>query len=342
MRRCIHIFIALFLLNGVSGAQEFNKVASTAGQFLKIETGARALALGGSYAAIADDPYALYWNVAGIAKITKPSLGFSYTNWIADYSHFFMGVVLPVGQMGNIGFSAISLNSDSFEQTTISQPRGTGVLVDASDIAIGVSYAKNMFSLVSVGVSAKYIQQKIWDLTAKTVALDIGLLLDTGFNGIKVGMTLRNFGPEMKLGGRNLIRALDQDPQNNSNPLVQTSLKTVSYPLPTSYNVSVAMEIMGRESSLINIEGPNNLILAVDAIHPNDNPEHYNFGVEYSYNNILFGRIGYKGRTDEQGLTFGGGLLLPLGNERKLHLDYAHSDFGVFNSVEQVSLNISF
>ncbi|MFQ5637624.1 MAG: PorV/PorQ family protein [bacterium] len=342
MKKTYAVVSALVLSYGVSNAQEFNKVASTAAQFLKIETGARAQALGGSYAALANDPYALYWNVAGIAKMDRIGVAFSYSNWIADYNHYFAGVVLPVGQLGNIGFSVLSLTSDSFEQTTIEQPRGTGVIVNASDIAIGVSYAKNMFHLVSVGITAKYIQQNLWDVSAETVALDIGLQLDTGFNGIKVGMSLKNFGPEMTLGGRNLIRGLDQNPQNNSNPLVQTSLETASWPLPTSYNASIAMEIVGGESSLVGVDNPNNLIVAVDISHPNDNPEHYSVGAEYSFNNIFFGRIGYKGRTDEQGLTFGAGLLLPLGKKKELHLDYAHSDFGTFDSVEQFSFYITF
>ena len=64
----------LFVLTiSVLQAQEQNYVANvsktgtSAANFLRIGIGARALAMGGAFVAVADDPTAAYWNVAGLA-----------------------------------------------------------------------------------------------------------------------------------------------------------------------------------------------------------------------------------------------------------------------------------
>jgi hypothetical protein len=251
--------------------------------------------------------------------------------------------VFPTTNFGNIGFSVITLNSDKIEQTTISNPRGTGTYVEASDIAVGISYAKFMTDYVSVGASSKYIQQKLWDLSAETVVFDVGFLLHTGFNGLKLGMVLNNFGSEMQMTGDNLIRSFDKWPDNNADPNVQVGLKTSTWPVPTSYRVSVSMNIMGSEGlSLFNTGENNRVVLAVDALHPSDNPEHYSFGFEYAFKKMIFARGGYKGGTDEQGLTAGAGLKLDMSDKIKIVVDYAFADFGVFDNIQQFSIGLNF
>ncbi len=340
MKRVIFI---LFLIScsTQTWAGEYNKVGTAVAQFLKIEAGARATAMGGSFAAIANDPSALYWNVAGIAQIDGIQACFSHNNWITGFSHDFAAAVVPVGKLGNIGVSATTLNMDEIEQTTTQNPTGTGIMIGASDIAIGLSYARFMTDYVSVGITGKYIQQNMWELSASTVALDVGFLLNTGFKGITLGMTLSNFGPELTLGGRNLVRGLDKWPENHADPNVQTSLMTSGWPLPTSYRVALAIRLIGSHSPMFVKSNLNTLTMALDALHLNDNPEHYSIGVEYSLKNWLFARAGYKSKTDEQGLTLGGGIKLPIGANALL-LDYSYSDFGVFDFVQQFSISIAF
>jgi len=45
-----------------------------AGDFLEIGAGVRALGLGGTYTAIADDGSAIYWNSSGISQIRKTEI----------------------------------------------------------------------------------------------------------------------------------------------------------------------------------------------------------------------------------------------------------------------------
>src|SRR5437762_2619295 len=63
----------------------FEKVGTFDGQFLKIAVGARATGMGGAFVAVADDPSAVFWNAAGVARIDadKSMLEFNHANWPA-------------------------------------------------------------------------------------------------------------------------------------------------------------------------------------------------------------------------------------------------------------------
>ncbi len=334
-------FLILFLVAALM-AQGYNKVGTSVAQFLKIESGARATALGGAYAALANNADALYWNVAGITQLKNVEVTFSYTNWIADIKHTYAGIVVPIGEFQSLGASVIALSSDPIEQTTIDNPKGTGVMINVSDIAFGLSYARQMTDYLSVGITLKYIQQNMWDLTASSFAFDAGFLLDTGFRGLKLGMVMSNFGTDMTLSGRNLTRAYDKWPENVADPKVPASLTTKSWPIPTSYRLALAFSILDKTDALWDNVENNTLIIAVDAIHLNDNPEHYSVGIEYGFSRTFYIRTGFKGNTDENGLTAGAGLIIGVGGDINIKFDYAYADFGIFENIQQFSLGMTF
>ena len=49
--------------------------------FLKIGVGAKAIGMGESQVADADDLYAIYWNPAGLAQLQRPQLGLMHNEW---------------------------------------------------------------------------------------------------------------------------------------------------------------------------------------------------------------------------------------------------------------------
>ena len=327
-----YIFANISLILAQGG--DFKKVGTTSAQFLKVDIGARAIAMGGSFGAIANDATALYWNPAGIVHVDGFQATFTQTNWIADITHGFSGIVMPLGGKSSIGFSAAYQTMGDIEQTTIESPRGTGLFFSAQDIAVGASYARAMTDFLMVGVTGKLVYQQIWNESATGVAIDVGTLLDTGIKRTKIAMVMTNFGTDMKLDGRDLIRGYDQVPESGINPHTEAKLSTEPWPLPTNLKVSVASDVIqdsfNRLSTIFNLS------------HPNDGPEHYNFGAEYAINEQYFGRIGYRGNTDEEGLTVGGGIYVTLMNETKLMLDYAYADFGVFGSIQHFTLGLQF
>ena len=84
MRIAIVIATCLLLPLTAEGAQIFEKVGTLGGQSLKMGVGARANAMGDSYVAIADDASAVYWNPAGIARLSGQSITLNHTAWPAD------------------------------------------------------------------------------------------------------------------------------------------------------------------------------------------------------------------------------------------------------------------
>lgn len=328
-------FILLFSLN--SGFAQFSKTGTAAAQFLKIGVGARAMALGGAYGSLADDADALYWNPAGLVLINKPALYGSHTSWFADITHQFGGVVLPLGASGVIGLSVIVLNMDEMEITTIEQPRGTGEFFDASDFAIGLSYARWITDRFSIGLSAKYINQRIYNESAVGLAFDIGTRLRTGFHGLIIGMNISNVGGKMQLEGRDLLRGYDSNPNSSNNPYTDSNLNTELWSLPTNFKMSVCMDIVGGENSLIESNG-NLLILSVDGNHPTDGPEKAAVGVEYQWHRQAALRFGYKINHDDEEFAFGGGLKINWAG-RDFSFDYAYLPFDKLDDVQIFSFS---
>lgn len=337
-KRILTLSVVLFVPLILS-AQGFTKTGTSAAQFLKIPVGAKAASMGNAYAAIGADATALYWNPACAASINRLAGTVAHSSWIAGLKHNFAGVVVPMGDGSALGVSGIALQSEKIEQTTIDRPQGTGVFYDALDLALGITYSRSMTEFVDIGVTAKYISQRIWSESGQTFALDFGALLKTGFKDLKLGISFQNFGPGMTMDGRELIRQLDQDPASTANPYVETTIQTQQWDLPTSYRVSTSMSIVG-EQGLISMSG-SRFLLAIDAVHLNDNPEHYSIGGEYQFEGIVALRGGYVFRTDEEGLTLGIGVNIPTGGS-VFTLDYGYAAFGLLGSVSHFTVSAAF
>jgi len=333
----IILFVTLQVVNYGGG---FSKVGTTAAQFLKIGVGARAMGLGGSFTALANDVTSLYWNPAGITNINKFSLAVSHSEWFAEISHDFVGVVLPLSTSDIIAINVIALNTGEQEVTTVIQPEGTGVFYDVSDLSIGLSYARTLTDRFSVGLTVKYIQQNLYNESASTFAVDIGTTLHTGFHDLIIAMSMTNFGGNMKLEGRDLITISNTTNQASGSYNPDARLKTEPWPLPLMFRVGIAMDLIGGSDPFIDSE-MNRFTMAIDGVHPNDNTEKVNIGGEYAWNETVFARLGYKINYDVQKWTFGVGVKVNFGTQQA-GFDYALIDFRDLGKVSQFSLQVSF
>jgi hypothetical protein len=334
------LLIILISFHSVIFAGDFSKVGTTAAQFLKIGVGARANGLGGSFTAIANDVTALYWNPAGITNLQKFSLAVSHSEWFADISHDFAGIVYPFSSSDIIALSVIALNTGEQEVTTVTQPEGTGVYYDVSDLSIGLTYARALTDRFSVGLTVKYIQQTLYNESANTFAIDIGSFLRTGFHDLVIAMNISNFGGSMQLEGRDLITITDINSQVSGNHNPDARLKTEPWPLPLIFRVGIAMNLVGGNDPIIHSES-NRFTFAIDGVHPNDNTEKVNIGGEYAWNENVFARLGYKINYDVEKWTFGVGLKFDIGSNQ-VGFDYALVDFNDLGKVSQFSLELNF
>ncbi|MBU0711589.1 PorV/PorQ family protein [bacterium] len=333
----ILFFSVLLLLNYNAAAAQFSKAGTASAQFLKIGIGARAMAMGGAYGALADDASALYWNPAGIALADKPEFCGSYTEWFADITHQFVGVVLPVSHYGVIGISAVFLSMDDMEITTIEEPRGTGEYFSAHDLSIGLSYARMITDRFSIGFTGKYISQAIYNETATGLGIDIGTRLITDFHGLVIAMNFSNIGNKMQLSGRDLLCGYDLNPNSSSNLYTDAYLNTESWALPTNFKVSICMDIIGEGAAFFS-SANHNLVLGIDGNHPTDGPERASIGLEYQWRQLVVLRSGYKINYSDETVALGIGLKQKWGG-KVFTFDYAYLPFNQLNDVQMFSIS---
>lgn len=328
--------VSIALIPALTSAQfatptdNFNNNGTRAAQFLKMAVGGRASAMGESFAAVANDASALFWNPAGIGNLQNLEVHLTHMDYLLDVSFEYAGLVIPLSS-GRLGFSAAVLGMNDEHVTTLDDPDGeVGTTWSASSFAIGMTYSRALSDRFSVGITGKYIQEGIYNSSANTFAVDIGSLYDTGISGIKIGMAMTNFGGKMKLSGRDLTQKnVDPDPTRGGNVDQSADLVVSSWPLPLNFRVGISYELFKTES--------NGLVFAADFNHPTDADERINFGAEYMIAKRIFVRGGYKFNYDEESFTAGGGLNLPITNYN-LMIDYAFQEFGLLGETHRFSL----
>jgi len=328
--------LILLILTSVALA-EFDKVATTAAPFLKLGVGSRATALGGAFVARADDGFATYWNPAGMLAAREPTAAFSLNDWALDIQHQYASIIIPTDIHGRLGLSVSALTMGEQEVTTVDEPNGTGLYYNAMDLALGLSYARQVSDRFRLGMTVKYIQLSAYNETAQTMALDMGTLLRTDFYGLTIGMSLSNFGGELRYEGRDLITRAGLDQGVDGSYDADATLTTESWPLPLLIRIGVAIDLMGPENAVI----PNQfsrLTLTLDGDHPNDGPEHVNLGAEFALKEMIYLRGGYRHNYDEERFTMGVGLRLDLGLLGETQLDYALKPLGPFGTTSILSI----
>ncbi|MDD5583071.1 MAG: PorV/PorQ family protein [Candidatus Marinimicrobia bacterium] len=337
MKKLIGILFILTALMNSSLYSAQTKVATTAAQFLGIGQGARALATGGAFSAVANDPSALYWNVAGVANLEKNGILFSHTKWFADISHQYFALVYQLGYVGTVGLSATYLNYGTMERTTIEHQEGDGTKFESYDFVLNLHFARQMSDKFSIGGTVKYITQKIDIQQASGVAFDLGTLYKLDFRDTQIGMSFSNFGTKMQMEGKGLYVNHDIDESYDSNPEVNAVLLTDKFNLPIFFRAGVSMTAFERD--------PFKITIAADALYPNDNSASLNLGAEFSFLERFYLRGGYKDlglKDSESGLTFGGGVRLFYGTRGEILIDYAYQTMEYLSSPQYFSIVLYF
>jgi hypothetical protein len=344
VKKILLLLVILTFVPSLSMSQplgrDVSKVGTTAASFLGIPVGARAIGMGGAFVGTSDDVTSLYWNPAGIARLTHREALFNHMSWIADMNFDYAGAAVPLGDFGTLGLSFNSLTMDDMLVRTVERPEGTGEKFSAGSFAVGLHYAKNLSDRFAIGFSAKYVSERIRNMQAQAFAVDVGTLFTTNFlNGLRIGAAISNFGTDMKLVGRDTrtFHPIDQT-KLGSNDRIPQNIELDSWHLPLNFQFGIATDILKSEDNLLTI--------AIDAVHPSDNYESLNIGAEYGFRNIFFVRGGYQSLflTDgEGGLSLGAGVLADLfGGNVKARVDYAYMDFGRLKSVNVLAISVLF
>lgn len=297
------------------------RVGLSGWQFLRINGDARQAAMGGAFTATSHgDAGAIWGNPSALVDVKNVNMVVSYFYWIADIGYMSAAIVKDFGNLGIIGLSVASVDFGDMDETVNTEIDGrtevvvTGETFTAGDFAAGLSYARRVTDLLSIGASARWIQENIAEVSMSNVSIDLGTTYYTGFKSLRLGMVMRNYGPDVHLAGWS----------------EEYQAEAVDIRMPFDFRVGMAMDFFEGEENHF-------LTLSLEATHPNDGPEKVNMGAEYLLYNILTLRAGYRFNYDEQSFTFGTSL-----NYMNIRFNYAYVDFGRLAQSNMFTLGLSF
>lgn len=273
---------------------EPNSRAGTSGfTFLKINVGARAVAMGGAFTGLADDESALYFNPAGITGFEERRLVGSYHNYFADMQSGFLGFIRPVGLDKAWGVHVSYLNYGDFTETDVAG-NITGDF-SGGDLLFAVSGALQPKYGLSLGATLKFIYESLHDYTATGIATDLGIRYMTDRERIMLGLAVQHLGFQLSSLGD------DKDK------------------LPVTIRGGGAIRPRGLP-----------ILFAGDVIVPIDNDPGVALGAEYYELKPLYIRIGWNSfgsnyRTGDSDDSWAG-LGLGVGFDiRDFHISYAYA-----------------
>jgi len=307
------LLVLLLALPSIGFSQA--KVGTTGVNFLELGVSARAMGMAEAFTAGVTDASAVYYNPAGLTYVYGRQAVFTHIDLPADINYEFFGMAYPTETFsGVLGVGIFALNTGDILRTDYSYSHGVDVFgneqyFSAADLAISLSYGRFLTDKFSIGFTVKYIQENLELEKARGWGADIGTLYNSGYRNFKLGMVISNFGPDMKF--------IEQE-----------------FPLPINFKFGAAIDIIDEKDHLMSF--------AAEGSHPSDNLEKYNVGLEYWYQDKFALRFGERFNYDSDGLTAGGGLILPIGDEMDLSVDYAYQDFGYLTQVHRFTIGLVF
>ncbi|HQG45312.1 MAG TPA: PorV/PorQ family protein [bacterium] len=330
-----------FLLVGIGGSSlplyGQSKTGTTIGQFLLIEPSARTTWMGNAGVAATEELLAAYYNPGAIGSFKGYGVQFTHSLWLADITYDYAAAVVAMGSYGNLYLSATALNSGEIAVRTVEQPLGTGENYSVNDFAFGLGFGRQLTDRFTAGFQVNFMQETIWHSSLSTFTFNVGTVYTLSGSGIRIGASISNFGLPGKYSGRDLRIVYDKDPAkygDNSN--LPGLMYVEDYPPPVLFRAGIDWPIK--------ISRRNEVHLAVNAFHPNDNTESISLGGEWLFMKTLALRAGYQNlwlKDSEVGLTLGTGVIFDLGGTL-FHVDYAWADHGRLENTQRFTLGLDF
>ena len=289
----------------VAGAQA-DGVGTTGANFLKVGVGARPLAMGSAFSALADDANAINWNPAAMSEIKQRNVTASYNSLLKDQNQGFLAYAAPSSQ--SKGAFGVGLNY--LIVSNIEKRAGDTETADStfnnSNFALVGSYGRPvLIDGLSLGVNLKYIRTMLDTFSGNAMALDAGALYHTGIPNLAAAFTLQNFGSR-----------IGPDP------------------LPFLFKGGAAYKLFGQR-----------LVLASDLDwQVTDQRAYWDIGGEFWAHKQLALRFGYQfGRGQDRlnssmvGIGFGFGLKF-----ERVNMDYAFLPFGNLGDTHRITFGMNF
>jgi hypothetical protein len=308
-----HRFLFLFVL--LATAHVACAASGFAGEFLAQAVGARSLALGSAYVAIADDATAIYWNPAGLVRLGQTQLHLRHAERFSGLvDHDFVALARPGRRLHALGIGLLRVGVGDIQFTELQDPgralsENNRPLVSSTessaDYALYLSAAHRLGTRLSLGTSLKLIYRQIAEFSAYGFGLDLGARYQLS-PGLSIAANLRDLTSTPIFW--------DTDQTDHINPSLLLGL---------AYELAVAG---GRATAAFASRTGGQADDAGDA-------SPLNAGIEYRYRTLAL-RAGFE----EGRQAFGIGLR----PHKRLGLDLAYMQHDELESTYQLSANLHF
>ncbi|MCX8093435.1 MAG: PorV/PorQ family protein, partial [Candidatus Goldbacteria bacterium] len=233
-----------------------------------IGTGARALAMGGAFSALADDSTACFYNPAGLQNNERQQISFLHYPLLADTLYNSISYAYPILDFGAIGVAIYRIGTINIE--TYDSYDFALTTVNYEQYKATIAYANKLSELCIIGIGVNVISLNLLNVNAYGFGADIGLIYEP-FKFISAALVARNI----------------------LNPSL--TLKTTEEELPREYIAGVAFKIQIK---------PVNIHMTSDVVLPEDKNLKIKTGIEFIGFDLLSIRAGY----DSDAVCFGGGI----------------------------------
>jgi tetratricopeptide (TPR) repeat protein len=262
--------------------------AAEPGAFMQWGAGARSLAMGRAFLAVADDASATYWNPAAMVQIKQKEIMMLQATLYEQTSYSYLSFVNPTAKGGVWGVAMTKLSSAGFEKVALKTDTQNNIVsIDkVGSFAVGqqamtFAYGKQITEKLAMGVSLKRVSNTVDAFSQSFNAVDASVFTRVKKN-YRFGVAVQN--------------AVSQAPANSNDRL------------PLTVRI-------GNAYSLLN----DRIILAADINSNRATGMGWNLGTEYWASRKVALRMGLEQRAGEIAETTGG-LGFSLG---RLNLDLA-------------------
>jgi hypothetical protein len=319
---------ACVLALGTSGAlgADFSKSGRTVMQFVKIGVGGHQTALGECGVTAVRDVNSMFWNPAAISGIQGVQASFSYNRWFADMTYFAGAAGVRIPEIGILSVGYASLDYGDIKEALVrgsgtSSDTRTGGTFSGGDVMVSVSFAREFSDQLAIGVTGKYLREKLFTYAADAFAFDVGTYYDTDFKGIRFGMSFQNFGESVKF--------------------MEQGAREEGYDLPLVFRLGTSLNLVEKDKGFFSLGEDHRIVLSFEALNTNDYGERYHVGGEYSFMDFLHIRGGYRFNYADGNLSFGVGLQKQL-SAFLVSVDYSFASYEFLESPHRLTLTVGF
>jgi len=279
---------------------------------------------------------ALQSNPAALMVNNSTNAMFSRTEYVADIGINYFGVAQRFGN-NNIALTITSWDYGDIPRQTAASPEIDPTLTwDASVLVVGATLARQFTDRISAGVTFKGLSRRIDNVNSTGIAFDAGMTYEVGESGLRFGVSLKNFGPQMEFSGDGLDSPIPQTGPDGSGTIAG-NIDDLGAELPSLLNFGAAYTRQFAGDITATVLG-NFRSNSYDL-------DNYAAGVELGYQSIFFVRGGLDINGDPDVTAWeiwnvGAGVNLDMiGNG--LAVDYTYRPSDVFSGVNMFAVSFT-